>query len=559
MSRFGRATVSFLALLFLIGGLTSRARAGNRSADSDLRTSAAFDYEAQWALNMGNAPEDLSAASLSTPELIEAAQRRKEIDQDTAALYIAFALRGYESLPDQYRSNVPWDGTLPLLRVQASLRDMSAGIVRSTISLLLSGSCGGSTTPLANTLNSTNFNIQYDTIAAGLDINAYATSLETGWTTEVDRFGWAAPPVLTSNPPPGDRYHVRIDNLEGGLYGYVSPSGDHAGFVGDNPNTTWDEGDAYASCMVLNRDYSGFPGSPQQSLDATTAHELNHSIQFGYGVLFGMDAPDIAFIEGGATWMEDEVFDASNDNYNYLWPSFSTCMGEYRGSLYSYWITFRGLTEPYGTGVAGGGEDIMQGFWELSSKRASRSLSALNSALTTAGSSLPDAYHDFAVAGAFTKTCGGGYSSPYCFEEADGYVSTAGPTTLHGNISTVGNSYSGTVPDNYALNWVGLPTAGGPYSLTLQNDSSGGSLRASAVCDTGSALQVTAFPGLVGPGEAVTLPSIDVAGCSQVVAVITNQSQTADNPDVCWARAYTLQTGNPVSQPSTVYLPIFLR
>ena len=559
MSRFGRITVSFLALFFLIGGPSSRARAGNRSADSDLRGYATFYSEAQWAPNQGIALEDQSDADLSTPQLIEAAQRRNEIDQDTAALFIAFALGGYESLPDQYRSNVPWDGTLPLLHLRRVIADMGAGVERSAIEQLMIGSCGLSGAPMPNTFDSSNYHIEYDTIAAGLDINAYAASLETGWTTEVDSFGWAAPPVLTSNPPPGDRYHVRIDTLEGGLYGYVSMSGDHAGFVGDNPNTTWDEGDAYASCMVLNRNYSGFPGSPQESLDATTAHELNHSIQFGYGALIGMDAPDIAFTEGGATWMEDEVFDDSNDNYNFLWPEFDVCMGQYSPSPYAYWIVFRGLTEPYEAGLAGGGEQIMQDFWELSSKGVSRSLSALNSALTNANTNLNDAYHDFAVAGAFTKTCGGSYSSPYCFEEASGYVSTAGPTAHHGDISTVGSSFSGSLQDNYALNWVGLPTSGSAYAITLTNNSAGGLLRASAVCDTGTMLQVTAFPGLVGPGGSATLPSIDPAGCFQVVAVITNQSQTADNPDACNARSYTIETGVAVPIPSTIYLPLVLR
>ena len=139
MSRFGRAAVSFLALLFLVGGPTSRARAGNRSADSDLRSSVAFDYEAQWALNKGNAPEDQSIAGLPTPELIEAAQRRNEIDQDTAALFIAFALGEYEGLPDQYRSNVPWDGTLPLLQFRRFMQDFwelsSKGASRSLLAL----------------------------------------------------------------------------------------------------------------------------------------------------------------------------------------------------------------------------------------------------------------------------------------------------------------------------------------------------------------------------------------------------------------------------------------
>jgi hypothetical protein len=70
--------------------------------------------------------------------------------------------------------------------------------------------------------------------------------------------------------------------------------------------------------MVLNRDYSAFPGTPLAALQATAAHEFNHSLQFGYGAITGANSPDDSFVEGGASWMEDEVFDSSNDNYNYL-------------------------------------------------------------------------------------------------------------------------------------------------------------------------------------------------------------------------------------------------
>ena len=506
-----------------------------------------------------NLAESQSSAEAATPGLIDAALEQGEIDEATANLYLAFALGEYEELPEAYRSDVPWDGTLPLLGLQKSLAGMPPSMERTTIERLLKGSCSTSSSSLPNTSDSTNFHTEYDTIGGGLDINAYVTSLESSWTGEVTTFGWAAPPVLTANPPPGNRYHVRIDALGGGLYGYVSSTGVHAGLVGNNPNTAWDDVDAVASCMVLNNNYSGFPGSPQRALDATTAHEFNHSIQFGYGGLSGANTPDSAFIEGGATWMEDEVFDSSNDNYNYLWPTFSSCMGQYTASPYPYWITFRGLTEPYGTGVAGGGEQIMQDFWEITSQNTGSNLAALDTALTNAGTNLPDAYHAFGVAAAFTKTCGGGYASPYCFEEASGYVGSAGTTSLHGTVGAVGGSYNGSVADNYALNWVGLPTSGGSYSVTLRNNASGGTLRGSVVCDTGSALQVNAIPGTAGPGGSVSLASFNPSGCTEVIGVITNQSQTADNPGFCMSRSYALETGTAGSFPYKAYLPLVAR
>lgn len=505
-------------------------------------------------------PPDLSTENqMTTPQLIEAALDSGEIDQDTANLYLAYALADYERLPVQYRSNLPWDGTLPLLRLQEATQTMRASAPRTTIERLLSGYCGSSSVSLPNINNSTHFHIEYGTIGGGLTITEYTNSLEAAWTIEVGTFGWAAPPVLSSNPPPGNRYHVRIDTLAGGLYGYVTTGGVHAGFVGDNPNTPWNEGDARATCMVLNRDYAGFPGSPHQALDATTAHEFNHSIQFGYGGLTGPNAPDDNFVEGGATWMEDEVFDSANDNYNYLWPTFNMCMGEYTASPYPYWITFRGLTERYGTGTAGGGEQIMQDFWEETSKGTGDNLSAISTALANKGTTLADAYHAYAIAVKFNKTCGGGYVYPYCFEEAAGYVGTAGPTSVHGTITTVGTNYSGSIPDNYALNWINLPTSGSPYPMTLQNTSSGGQLRGSVVCDTGSALDITPFPSVVGPLCPSSITNFDPTGCTSVVAVITNQTQTADNPTSCTARSYLLRTDGVAPTCSTIYMPLVLR
>lgn len=496
----------------------------------------------------------------TTPELLNAATARGEISQAQADLYLAYALTNDDKLPDRYRGTAPWDGTLPLLHLQERMRTMKPGVARAEIAEALSAICSTSSGLLPSNTSTTHFYVEYNTIGGGLTLNAYTTALESSWTKQVTSFGWAAPPVNTSNPPPGNRYHVRIDALGSNLYGYVTRSGDYAGLVGDNPNTAWNDNDAYATCMVLNRDYSTFPGTPQKALDATTAHEFNHSIQFGYGGLSGSNIPDDAFVEGGASWMEDEVFDAADDNYNYLWPNFTMCMGEYTASPYPYWITLRGLTEPYGTGTAGAGEQVMQDFWEETSKGSGDNLSAINTALGNKGTTLANAYHAYAIAAKFNKTCGGGYVSPYCFEEAAGYLGTGGPTTVQGSIAAVGGSYNGNVADNYALNWVSLPTSGGPYTITLQNTSAGGQLRASVVCDTGSALSVTPLPTVVGAGATSALDGFNPSGCSSVVAVITNQSQTANNPASCTARSYQLGTTLGGSAPQyRVHLPSVMK
>jgi len=476
--------------------------------------------------------------ALTTPQLIERAVRQGEVNRSKGDLFLAYALASPRKLPPAYRSPAPWDGTLPLLHLRERLKTMPPGPQRAQLKEALSpaANCGGQTGG-ADILDTAHFHIHYTAanIGGGLTISDYGASLETSWSTEVTSFGWAAPPIS------GGLYLVVVDGLGSGLYGYVTTTGN----AGNNPNTSWNEGDAQYSCMALNENYTAFPGSPQQAMDATTAHEFNHSIQFGYGALTGANAADDALVEGGATWMEDEVYDDSNDNHNYLWPSFTQDMGQYTASPYPYWITYRGLTERYGAGVAGGGEQVMQDAWEAISQSATNiDLNALNTALTSKGTTLADAYHAYAVAVKFNKACAGGYIYPYCFEEGPAYVANAGPTIVQGTISSVGGSFSGSIRDNYALNWVQLPSGAGTYNVTLTNNAAGGQLRGSVVCDTGAALVVNALPLVVGSGASTTLTGFDSSSCLSSVAVMTNQAQTAPDPSSPGAlRAYQLSTG----------------
>src|ERR671918_1417917 len=343
------------------------------------------------------APAAVPPGELSTPELLNRAVARGGLDRPTADRYLAVALSDHRRLPDRFVSDVPWDGTLPLLQLRERLARMPAGHDRSAIAeALAAGSCSGASGG-PNPVTTPHYFIEYGTIEAGLTITDYAASLEASWLTEGDGFGWAAPPLPSTTPTP-NRYHVVVADLGSGLYGFVSNSGTYAGFLGNNPNTPWNEGDAFRSCMALNQDYSGFPSPPKASLDATTAHEFNHSIQFGYGALTGSNRPDQAFVEGGATWMEDEVFDTSDDNYNYLWPDFAQSMGANTDSPYPYWVVFRALTERFGTGTAGAGEDVMQEFWEQTSMSAtSNQFPALSLGLGAKGTSLADAFHEGAI------------------------------------------------------------------------------------------------------------------------------------------------------------------
>ena len=110
-------------------------------------------------------------------------------------------------------------------------------------------------------------------------------------------------------------------------------------------------------------------------------------------------------------------------------------------------------------------------------------------------------------------------------------------------INTIGNSVSGSVRDDYAARFVGLPKTGGAYDISLTNNATGGGqLRGSVVCDDGTSLVVTPLSHVAGPTQVGTLSAYDPAGCTSVVLVITNQDQHGANPGTAAARAFSVDT-----------------
>lgn len=485
----------------------------------------------------------------STPELLDRAVAGGELDPSTAGLYLAYAMADPAKLPASFRSSAPWRGTLPLLNLKNTIRrDPSDPTLASAARVVDAGAgpgsgarssrsgpptCSLSTERLPDSVRTTHFFIQYDgsKLGGGLGIQDYVDALEFTWTAEVATFGWAAPPARASAQ---GLYHVRIDRLFSGLYGYVDRYGTYAGILGDNPNTPWTEPDAAASCMVLNQSYAGFASPPLQSLEATVAHEFNHSIQFGYGALTGANRPDDVFTEGGATWIEDEVFDGSNDNQYYLWPRFVQSMGSYSASPYPYWVVLRGLVERLGHATDGtGSEQAMQDFWELISRAEASDLGAFQQALALHGIDLASAYSDWALAVKFSKPCDAVYVPPFCIEQGDDYADAAGLPKAQLHADVVGDSVTGSIPDNYSLSWVRLPKDGGPFIVRVRNTSGGGTLRARVACDLGPSLGLRVYdvgPGTL-PGGARAAAAVDPAGCvSSLVAVIANVRQSGEDP-----------------------------
>ncbi|MCE7986163.1 MAG: hypothetical protein DYG89_33725 [Caldilinea sp. CFX5] len=514
---------------------------------------------------VGNTTRD---RQLATPQLIEQAFAQGEITASEQALYLAYALYEPQSLPARFHSNVGWYGTQAVIAVQTFMQSVNSSAldaVQQELSRLQQRAAAICTeTDGPNAIDSTNFHLTYDTISGGLTITDYLTSLETTFAVEVTQYDWAKPPLCTGGNTcngvsnPFDRYPVQVSALGGALYGYVTTGGQYSGFVGDNPNTAATEGAALASCMVLSDDYSLFPEGAQAALDATTAHEYVHAIQFGYGDPSPRE--DAMWAESSASYVEDEVFDNSNSNYLYLWPVVSNSLGQWPNnsdpwgiSQYSNFLFFRYAAEQTGgPNLAGGGEDVMQAFWE-NVAAGQPALTAYNQALVAKGTNLADLFHNYAIAARFSKSCGAGYAAPYCFEEGDAYVTFAGdPTPAQGSIVSTTGAFTGSIKNHYAANWIDLPTSASPYRVTLRNLATGGQLRGSLVCDTGASLTITPFANLVGPQSSSAINSFSTTGCTHAVAVITNQQQTNGNPNSVPTHQYTLSLSAPQAAPTAI-------
>lgn len=531
----------------------------------------------------------------TTPQLIDLAYAEGRISDGERTLLLAYALYEDGSLPDAYRGTEGWFGTRAVRDVRDAYIEnratFSPTIARELDRLLAGPSntyCDRPDLPNVDTTTSASFVVNYDMIGGGLTLADYATSLDTTYDTLTAAYGWATPPNCDATtcesgmaPPAtwGGRYPVQIAPLGATLFGYVTvEQADYVGMVGDNPNTALTETSAFASCMVLNDDFSQFAGNTaQENLDGTTSHEFVHAIQNAWG--------DPGTQQGGmwaestAAYFEDEVFDAGNTQYQYLYADFANSLGAWPDggnpggvSEYSNFIFFRYVAEQNGgANSPTGGEAVIQRFFENVGVTDPEvpDLVAWRTTFESFGSNnLADFFHQYAIATKFLKDCvsESSYGSIYCYEEGQEYrARMAGALpAVQGTIGANPGSYNGSIEDNYAINWVSLPATGAAaYSVSLANTGASGLLRASVVCDTGTSLSVIPMPSVVGPGQNRQVASVDPSGCASVVLVITNQEQTitAANPTrVVVPANYTATVGPPVTtMTSRIYVPALTR
>jgi hypothetical protein len=217
--------------------------------------------------------------------------------------------------------------------------------------------------------------------------------MENVWRYEIGTLGYR-PPLTderASIDDDGVFFDVYLSDIGSrGYYGYCT--------IDDSRTRSGYDFNDYAGYCVLDNNFSRseFPtNSPIENLQVTAAHEFFHAIQFAYDA-----REDAWFMEGTAAWMEDEVYDGVNDNYQYLRTSqFKNPERPLDGrrslEIYGSWGFFRYLSETLGS-------DVVRGAWERADAAQGGpddySLKAMRRATNQAGADLTRALGLFGLA-----------------------------------------------------------------------------------------------------------------------------------------------------------------
>ncbi len=127
---------------------------------------------------------------------------------------------------------------------------------------------------------------------------------------------------------------IYLAGLKRGLFGYAT----------SDPGAGGPRRPAY---LVIDNDFSGFGGSPLELMRVTIAHEYNHVLQFGYDAF-----EDAWMFESTATWVEDRVYPAINDYFNFLQPFYENpdvplaetnrrSVKVYGSAMWNHWLDSR--------------------------------------------------------------------------------------------------------------------------------------------------------------------------------------------------------------------------
>ena len=417
----------------------------------------------------------------------------------------------------------PRSATLILRDLALRLDSLSGEERQAGVAMLQRPTQGGTNdnileynTAEATPVDSTNFRIHYVTSGAHAstpaDVAAVSAIMEEVWTKEVTLMGWRAPKAdggLGGN----NKFDVYLGDIgDEGYYGYCST---------DPGQSTRDQ----TSYCVLDEDFDEFPLPPVDSRKVTAAHEFHHALQYAYDV-----TDDYWMLEATATWMEDEVYDSINDNYQYLsggplgrpqtpadtWVDFSDPSNPDTGYQYGTFIWLRYLSEKAADPA------IIRSIWEKTAEAGVYSLEAIESVLG-GETSFVSSFSEFAARNA---------KASLFYEEGAAYEAQVAPQrqATH-NLAAGGVPVVNTVTnaDHLTTRYISF-TPGSGIGATEQialavNMGIRPGQKAMVVNIAGSSMNVQEIPLVNGRGEL----AVPFGGQTEVVLVLVNASNRMNN------------------------------
>jgi hypothetical protein len=237
-------------------------------------------------------------------------------------------------------------------------------------------------------------NAALDENAATADwANTTLSTVDSVYTAETQRLGYRAPLADTTAADNGgdgrlDVYLADIGDAD--IFGYCVPD--------DPAQATSRSASGYC---VLDNDFAGAQygtaHTALQNLQVTSAHEIFHAVQFAYDW-----TEDLWLMEGTAAWVEDELFDAIDDNRRYLAlsPLAASDMpldfASEQWDGYGAWAFWRFLSEWMAPRGAVEDPTVVRQVWDAAAGSA-YSTSALGHVLASRGTTLAEALTVFGI------------------------------------------------------------------------------------------------------------------------------------------------------------------
>ena len=365
-------------------------------------------------------------------------------------------------------------------------------------------------------------------------VEKLARYADSSWRHEVNRYAYLPPPS-DGGAGGNSAYDIYCQSI--GAYGYCQPEQ-----AGPQP---WND---YTSYIVVHSTFAGFPdntdpdGHQAGAAKATVAHEFQHACQFAYDV-----GENGSWMEMTATWMEDEVFDPVNDNYNYL-PSF---FSQPQASLfavnpYGAFVWPRQLAEVHGA-------PLIEAIWDACI--SSSALIAIDSLLSGLGTSRDRAFAEFSAWNWITNVRDDGAH----YEEGAAYPLIAVMRT-HSTLPVPVQS-SSQPPGGMGSNYVRFVTDQVPTGapLTVSFDGEDGYAWAARIVARDPGGQFETFP-LALDGLSAGKVSLHDASAYSHVALVVSLLTVSGGANYQYSACTGATSPGPLSPAdlSTAYLPVQL-